>query len=92
MPDSDHKITLVFIINGQDTPIEANVETPLAVAVEHALKKSGNTGREAEEWEVRDVNGVLLEKGRKIKDLGLKNGARLFLSLRVGAGGDAHRP
>ena len=93
MPDSGHKIALVFIINGQDTPVEANVEAPLAVAVEYALKASGNTGRrEAEEWEVRDASGVLLEKARKIKDLGLKNGARLFLSLRVGAGGDANRP
>ena len=86
MPDSDHKITLIFIINGQDTSIEANIEALLAVAVEHALKTSGNS-RNAEEWEVRDAKGVLLEKSRKIKDLGLKDGARLFLSLRVGAGG-----
>ena len=85
---ADNKIGLVFIINGQDFPLTGvNINAPLLVAVKHVLKDSGNTGREAEEWEVRDINGVLLEKNRSPKDLGLANGARLFLSLQVGAGG-----
>lgn len=92
MADQNHKITLVFIINGQNTPVGANVEVPLAVAVQHALKESGNAARGAEEWEVRDSTGVLLDQSRKIKDLDLKDNARLFLSLRVGAGGNETRP
>ena len=87
MPEQHHKIGLIFIINGQDFPIEANVQAPLMEAVQRALAGSGNTGRPADEWEVRDAGGVLLEKNRTPKDLGLDNGARLFLSLRVGAGG-----
>ena len=87
MSKEDHRIRLVFIINGVDYPVEVNVEAPLAVAVERALAESHNTGRPPDEWEVRNAAGVLLEKGRTIEDLGLKNGARLFLSLRVGAGG-----
>jgi len=83
----DHRIRLVFIINGVDYPVDVNVEAPLAVAVERALAESGNTGRPPDEWEVRNAAGVLLDKARTIEDLGLKNGARLFLSLRVGAGG-----
>jgi hypothetical protein len=83
-----HKITLVFIINGENFPVEANVDAPLILAVEKALVLSGNTGRrDPREWEVRDSSGVLLEVDRTIKELGLKDGARLFLSLRVGAGG-----
>ena len=87
MPEKDHKIKLTFIINGQDFAIEMNLNTPLKAAVHRALAESGNTGREPDEWEVRDVGGVLLEKDRTLKDLGLLDGARLFLSLRVGAGG-----
>jgi hypothetical protein len=87
VPEKDHKIDLIFIINGQDFPIEANVQAPLMEAVQRALAESGNTGRPPDEWEVRDASGVLLEKHRSPKELGLHNGARLFLSLRVGAGG-----
>jgi hypothetical protein len=83
----DQKIEIIFIINGQDFSVETNINAPLISAVERALQESGNTGRPASEWELRDSNGVLLEQHRTPKELGLKNGARLFLSLRVGAGG-----
>ena len=91
MTGDEHKIRLVFIINGENFPVETNVHALLLVAVERALVVSGNTGRrDPREWEVRDAGGVLLEVDRSIKDLGLKDGARLFLSLRVGAGGTVH--
>ena len=84
---NQNKISLVFIINGQDFVVEANVNAPLLEAVQRALNESGNTGRPVDEWEVRNTNGVLLDKNRTPKELGLENGTRLFLSLRVGAGG-----
>lgn len=92
MPEeAHHKIKLVFIVNGENFPVEARVDVPLVVAVEKALVDSGNTGRrDPREWEVRDSSGVLLEVDRTIKELGLKDGARLFLSLKVGAGGCPH--
>jgi hypothetical protein len=91
--EKDHKIKIIFIINGQDYPIEANVHAPLMEAVQRALAESNNTGRSPDEWEVRDASGVLLETNRTPKDLGLQDGVRLFLSLRVGAGGvDQSRP
>jgi hypothetical protein len=83
----DQKIQLVFIINGATFPLETNINTPLKEAVARALAESGNTGRPASEWQVRDANGVLLDVERKIKDFGFQNGTRLFLSLAVGAGG-----
>jgi hypothetical protein len=90
MSEGHHTISLVFIINGENFPVEANVEASLIVAVEKALVLSGNTGRrDPREWEVRDSNGILQEVERTVKELGLKDGARLFLSLRVGAGGDS---
>lgn len=87
MPHGDHKITLIFVINGSNFPVDANVNDPLKEAVARALRESGNTGRPLSDWQVRDANGVLLDIDRKIKDLGLRTGARLFLTLAVGAGG-----
>lgn len=93
MAEKNHKIKIIFIINGQDYPIESNVNAPLMEAVQRALAESENKGREHDQWEVRDASGVLLEKNRTPKDLGLSEGVRLFLSLRVGAGGvDQSRP
>jgi hypothetical protein len=85
--EADRIITLIFIINGENISVKTNVEAHLAEAVERALSESRNTGRPPSEWEVRDASGVFLEISRKIKELGLKDGTRLFLSLRVGAGG-----
>lgn len=87
MARNDHKICLVFIINGVDISIEVNLDAPLIEAVQRVLEESNNTGRPPEEWEVRNVDGVLLEMNRTPKELILQEGARLFLSLRVGAGG-----
>jgi hypothetical protein len=85
--EKGHKIRLIFIINGQDFAVEANIDAPIMVAVKRALVESGNQGRPAEEWELRNVAGVLLDKSKTPLELGLVNEARLFLSLRVGAGG-----
>jgi hypothetical protein len=83
----DHKIELIFIINGANFTLGTNVNPPLKEAVARVLSESGNTGRPPSEWQVRDTAGVLLEMERKIKDFGFINGTRLFLSLAVGAGG-----
>jgi hypothetical protein len=83
----DNKIALIFIINGENFSIETNVNAPLLSAMQRALADSQNTGRDPAEWELRDSNGVLLEVHRTPGELGLANNARLFLSLRVGAGG-----
>lgn len=87
MPHGSQQIQLTFIINGANFSLETNVNAPLKEAVARALAESGNTGRPASEWQVRDTNGVLLEIDRKIEDFHFVNGTRLFLTLAVGAGG-----
>jgi hypothetical protein len=88
VPHTDQKMTLVFVINGENFSVGTNVNAPLLSAVEKALSDAGTSGRrDPGEWEVRDSNGVLLEMGRKVGDLGLSSGARLFITLKVGAGG-----
>lgn len=79
---------LVFILNGENIELKVNPEAPLAHAVEKALREGGNSGRKApSEWELRDAAGKLLDMQKSAKELGLASGTRLYLSLRVGAGG-----
>jgi Protein of Unknown function (DUF2604) len=89
MAHDDQKVTLVFIINGASYSIDTNVHPPLKEAVSRALAESGNTGRPASDWQVRDANGNSLDPDRKISDFGFSNGTKLFLNLAVGAGGRA---
>ena len=87
---SKNKITLIFIVNGVDVLVEANINEPLKVARNQALKDSNNTGRPVDEWEVHNDEGEALDPTKKIEELeelGLVDGARLFLNLKVGAGG-----
>jgi len=84
---SPNKITLIFIVNGVDVPVQANLNQPLKVARNQALKDSNNTGRPEDEWEVHNDEGAALDPTQKINDLGLSDGDRLFLTLKVGAGG-----
>lgn len=84
---SKNKLTLIFIVNGVDVLVEANIHEPLKVARNKALKDSNNTGRPEDEWEVHNDEGSALDPDKKIEELGLIDGARLFLNLKVGAGG-----
>jgi len=51
------------------------------------LTDSNNTGRPMDEWEIHNDAAQALDPDKKIEDLGLADGARLFLNLKVAAGG-----
>lgn len=83
---NENKITLNFIINGESYPVEANINQPLKVARDKALRDADQTGRAFDDWEVR-FQGKTLSVSAKIEDLGLPNGAELEVTLGFGAGG-----
>jgi len=80
---------LHIIINGAITVTPTRKKDRLSTVLNRALKLSGNTRRPAREWQMRDVNGVLLETQRDLADFKFESKTRLFLSLAVGAGGAA---
>ena len=83
---NENKITLNFIINGESYPVEANINQPLKVARDKALRDADQTGRAFDDWEVR-LLGKTLSVSAKIEDLGLPDGAELEVTLGFGAGG-----
>ena len=78
---------LVVVINGQPFTVEANLHEPLRTVVEKALEESKNTGQPAENWELRNEAGALLDLAKKVGDYHFAPGAKLFLSLKAGVGG-----
>lgn len=83
----DNKVSIIFILNGEDVPVSMPVSAPLHAAVERALEQTQNTARPGQDWEVRDAGGALLDQSRKLEEYRFENGVRLFLNLAVGAGG-----
>lgn len=83
------QMKIQVIINGAITTTPTLKSDKLSSLLKRALKLSGNSGREYQDWQVRDANGVLLETNRKLSDFKFTAGTRLFASLAVGAGGAA---
>jgi len=82
-----NKILIAVIVNGQPATVEANAHAPLKTIIEKALHETGNAGQPAENWELRDTAGALLDVDRKIEDFGFPPDVRLFLNLKAGIGG-----
>lgn len=84
---SEKKLTIIFIIGGEEVSVEANPNAPLQAARNKALEIAKETGREPDQWEIKDANGKVLDPAAKVKDLGLKDGVKLFLGPKVSGGG-----
>jgi len=86
------KLELTFVVNGEDVVLDVPEHQPLHAAVSQALAKSKNDARPANEWELRYEDGTMIEDlSKPVNEYGFKPGIRLYLTLKVGAGGDAPR-
>ncbi|MDP9470647.1 MAG: DUF2604 domain-containing protein [Chloroflexota bacterium] len=83
----DNKLTLRIIVNGNPVAVDANVNAPLRTVVPKALELGQVVGQPAENWELRDAAGNLLDLAQKIEDFGFAEGVTLSLSLKAGVGG-----
>jgi hypothetical protein len=83
--DNENKQTLIVVVSGTPVPVEVNVNAPLHTIIPKALKD--HPGQPPENWELKDVQGNLLDLDKKIKDYNFPSDVRLFLSLKAGIGG-----
>jgi hypothetical protein len=81
------KHSLMFIINGEETSQPVTPGMPMAAARNHGLVATGNTGRPPDEWEIREVSGVLVPPD--VMAVSFPHETRLFCTLKVGGGGGA---
>ena len=81
------KISITVVVNGQPTVVDAINDAPLGAIIPDALRQTENSGQPAENWELRDADGNLLDLTKKIGDYGFQPKVRLFLNLKAGVGG-----
>ena len=86
MADSK-KISLTVVVNGQPTVVDEFIDVSLGTIIPDALRQTGNTGQPSDNWELRDVDGNLLDLHKTIEDYGFTDKTRLFLNLKAGVGG-----
>lgn len=80
--------SLTFVVNGEDVIVKVAPQKPLHAARNQALAQSRNTGRPPDDWELRTLAGVLIsDLSRAVSSYGFQPDERLFLTLKVGAGG-----
>jgi len=86
---SDKQIHFTVVVNGQPVPVKANAQDEILEVVQYALKESGNSGQPVENWELRDASGHPIDTAKKVGAIDIKEGAKLFLSLKAGVGGSS---
>lgn len=75
------------IVNGQPANVSVNVKHALHSVIPPALDQTGNSAQPPENWELRDVQGTLLDTTKRISAYQFGEGTRLYLNLRAGIGG-----
>ena len=81
------KISITVVVNGKPTVVDTADDVPLGTIIPDALRQTENTGQPPENWELRDVDGNLLDPDKKIEDYPFTDKTRLFLNLKAGVGG-----
>ena len=84
---SGNKIEVVFVVNGNPVPHEANVNQPLHAVLGAVLAAAGVVGdADKDKWDFK-YNDTPLDSSKKIGELGLQAGARIFINSKAGAVG-----
>jgi hypothetical protein len=82
------KTTIIFIVNGVDDRVDGESDMMLGFLRDYALTETNNTGRPMVEWEIHNTDGQNLDPNKTVAENGLVDGSRVFLNLKVGAGGE----
>lgn len=83
-------INLTFVVNGREIILnDLNVEHVLANEMGDAMRLSGHEisiGNPLWKWQVR-INDVEIDYSKQIKNCGIKEDDKIFISLKAGVGG-----
>jgi hypothetical protein len=82
---------VIFIVNGEDVAVVCHKDEPFTATIAEALKKSQNTGRPFDAWDLRNLDGKYLDSNQTPTAYGIVDGERFFLTLKIGVGGNFNR-
>lgn len=83
----NQKLTLVVVVSGTPTNVEAHDKEELSKVAERAIQQVGSKEKDLSKWKLTDSNKNELGFNQTVEGAGLKNGDELFLDLRAGVTG-----
>lgn len=83
---ADPLIPNLVVVNGEPTTVDVDPNSPLQAIVPQALAASGNPGQPADDWELRDADGYLLDPDERIGSVGWPAEVRLTLTRKADMG------
>lgn len=86
-PDHAHGVKFTVVVNGQPVNFEVGDDAPLGAVRAKALELTNNVGRPAEDWELKDEAGAVLDLTKTVGESCFGKKVTLFLSLRAGVAG-----
>ena len=86
--DGCDTVRFTISANGEPVSFEAGLDQPMAAVRAKALELSKNVGRPADDWDLKDEAGTVLDANRTVRDYHFGREAFLFLSLRAGVAGE----
>lgn len=84
-------VRLIFVVNGQPITQAVPLDLKIGAARNRALAAAKETGRPPDQWETRAGDGAWLDPDALVSSLGITDGARLYVTLKVAAGGSGGR-
>ena len=79
-------MTITIVVSGIAGSFGATPNQRVSDVMRAALDRTGNTGQPVNAWELRTMDGHLLEATIRIRDTGILDGSTLFLSPHAGMG------
>lgn len=81
------KATISVVFGGPEFSDEYPINQKLKQVVHNVLKEAGRAQEDPSAWELKDVDGRVLNQDDTIEAAGLAGGARLHLVAPAGEGG-----
>ena len=78
---------LKIVVSGQGINMVAARHRTIRALIKETLYSSGNDRGALEDWELRTVDGRLIEQGILLRDAKVAHGDTLYLSPRAGCHG-----
>lgn len=85
--DKNKKLTLVVVVSGTPTDVEAHDNEELSKVAEKAIKQVGSKEKDLSKWKLTNARKQELSFSQTVESAGLKNKDTLFLDLRAGVTG-----
>ena len=65
---NENRITIIFVINGKEYPVDVNINSKVKQGVNKALKDAGISGS-AEEWKAKKEDGTDINLNKSWKKI-----------------------